>query len=416
MTMETGSGLVQVRKRAHLSQDAPTDGPTAAPKRQRIVETDPAVILQTLAEAKSTGINQHGILVHLQPSIAERAHIVEQISSLEDGPLKQALLGALQPQALLNVPEQLVLANNTAANLVSAVLDYQLRIQHPGTSNGGDMVLRRLQVVLHRDDLEHIEGVNREFLIDMIVEMALQWGDVRWRTMDDHGIRAQAQRPQGEHQGAELVRAPWHIRRFINALVHGGNLGHDATYLLLNLPVRYDHGRHGVESSSSSSSSSSSITTSERQEGFDKFELMYTLDADQGLWLAQRAWLQKRTEDEEGFGAGEFVRTVRLINRFVSWYRNPLYMSARGLKRCKVIDTEDVKKAWIEFIEVVNVICRERQAPLSGNMARDLRAKSRALVSECQQLEGWARGEELPRWEVAQVEHLVEVMDVADFE
>ncbi|TLD23953.1 hypothetical protein PspLS_06736 [Pyricularia sp. CBS 133598] len=421
MTMETESVPVQDRKRAQPSQDVPSDDAATAPKRQRIVETDPAVISHTLAENQSTGIDQPGMMVHLQPSIADHAQVVEQISSLMDGPLKQALLGAIQPQALLSVSEQLVLANDTAAAVVSAVLAHQLRVQPPrtarrGDNGGSDAVLRRIQFMLCSDDLEHIEGVDQGFLKDMTAEMFVHWMDVRRRTMDDHSIRAQAQRPQEEQQGNEPARMPWHTRQFVNALVHGGNLGHDAVFVVLNLTItRYGNGLHGGGSNSSSSSSSSRAAL-DRKGLFDSFKLMYSLDADQGLWLAQKAWLQKKTEDEEGVGAGEFVKTVRLINRYVSWYDNPLYMGTRERRRRNVIRSKDADKAWTEFIEVVSTICMERQARLSENMARDLRAKSRALVSECQRLQGWARGEELPRWEVAQVEHLGDVMDAGDFE
>ncbi|TLS27081.1 hypothetical protein PpBr36_04579 [Pyricularia pennisetigena] len=417
MTMETRSGQIQDRKRAHLSQNAPTDVAATVPKRQRIIETDPAVISHMLAENQPTGLNQHGIMVHLRPSTADHAQVFEQISSLVDGPLKQALLGALQPQALLSISEQLVLANHTAGNLVSAVLDHQLRIQPPraakgGDNSGNDTVLRRLQIMLRSDYLERIDGVDSDFLKDMFAEMILQWMDVRWRTMDDHGIKTQAQRPREEQQGTEPARTPWHTRQFVNALIHGGNLGHDAAFLALDVTsTRYGHGRHG-----DGSSSSSSRAALERKWLLDSFKLMYGLDADQGLWLAQKAWLQKKTENEEGVGGGEFVKTVRLINRYVAWHGNPLYMGTRGRKRRNAVSSVAAERAWAEFIEVVNPICLARQARPSGNMARDLRAKSRALVSECQQLEGWTRGEELPRWEVAQVEHLREIMDVGDFE
>ncbi|EHA47369.1 hypothetical protein MGG_04098 [Pyricularia oryzae 70-15] len=412
--METRSGPVQDRKRDSPSQDSPTDGAAtaAALKRQRIVETDPAVISQTLAENQPTGISNDGIMIHLQPSFADRAHVLEQISSLPDGPLKQALLGALQPQALLSVPEQLVFANKAAAALVSTVLDHQLRIQPPraakwGDSSVNDAVFRRIQSLLHSDDLEHIDDVRRDFLIETFAEMVVNWMDVRFRTMDDHGIQAQAWRPQEEQQDAEPARTPWHTRQFVSAMIHGGNLGHDAVFVVLDVIITRYHGGESI---------SSSRAALERKGVLDSFKLMYSLDADQALWLAQRAWLQKEEEVRVGVGVGEFVKTVRLINRYVSWYGNPLYMGTRGKNRRNLIRSKDAEKAWIEFIEVVCSICMEREARLSEKMARNLRAKSRALVSECQQLDGWARGEELPRWEVAQVEHLVEVMDVGDFE
>ncbi|KAL8400395.1 hypothetical protein RB594_000693 [Gaeumannomyces avenae] len=182
---------------------------------------------------------------------------------------------------------------------------------------------------------------------DALVEMAVQWMDVRWRALEGYWGREEAppKRPSPRRRVKDT-------KNYINSFVHGGNLRHDTVITSIGYAKnRLDDGPNKKDYES-------------MQE--HQFYGTYGIELEFAEWLIQ----QQKPQDPHAVGAIDYPRVINIIDRYITCYAEEtqinkgIIKSSKKRKRDPSVGTAKYKR----FMDTVSQICahgRVRKSPIA---------------------------------------------------
>ncbi|KAL8371597.1 hypothetical protein RB595_001412 [Gaeumannomyces hyphopodioides] len=230
------------------------------------------------------------------------------------------------------------------------------------------------------------------YVCDILIEMAVQWMDVRWRTVE--GYWARERRWPSPASSSREVRD---TREYINSFIHGGNLRHDTVITSIGYATSRlnDHltGGHYQD-------------MQKRQ-----FCQTYHIDLELARWLIQ----QPEPRDPDAVDAIDWPRVVNTIDRYITCHSEETQIKRGVIKYSGDRDPVNLPFGahdYGRFTETVSQICAQGRAGESPVADEDLRKKledrAKDPIRTCLAWPSWAKFEGKPEWTVTQADRLRE--------